>query len=104
MLAVLEHSGAAFRDRVVRRPDGRLLGSVRVGKLVAPSSSASDQLDRYRVGRVVHAVDVVTGTISRIVKTRAKPIGLSLDGSRLAWAENVGGRGTIRAIFLRGRG
>ena len=104
VLAVLMHSGAAFRIAWFDALDGRLLGSVRVGKLVAPQLAASDQLVVYRVGRVVHAVDVVTGTISRIVKTRAKPIGLSLDGSRLAWAENVGGRGTIRAIFLRGRG
>ena len=67
-------------------------------------AAASDQLVVYRVGRVVKGIDVVTGAISRLVTTDATPIGLSLEGSRLAWAENVRGQGTIRAVFLRGRG
>ena len=34
------------------------------------------------------------------VKTPVKPIGLSIERSRVAWAENVGGRGRIRAVFV----
>jgi hypothetical protein len=33
-----------------------------------------------------------------------RPIGVSLAGSRLAWAENVNGHGRIRALYVNGRG
>jgi len=37
-------------------------------------------------------------------RAAAAPIGLSLEGGRLAWAENVNGSGRIRALYVRGHG
>ena len=39
-----------------------------------------------------------------LVKTAATPIGLSLEGSRLAWAENLKSGARIRALHLSGHG
>jgi hypothetical protein len=35
-----------------------------------------------------------------VARAAGTPIGLSLQGDRLAWAENVNGSGRIRAITL----
>jgi hypothetical protein len=32
---------------------------------------------------------------------RATPVGLSIAGTRVAWAENVRGRGYVRAVGVR---
>jgi hypothetical protein len=104
VLAVLVRAGSALSVVWFDATSGRRLGRVRVSRHAAPELAASDQDVVYRVGRVVHAVDVDTREISRVVQTRTTPIGLSLEGSRLAWAENIRGRGWVRAIFLRGRG
>jgi hypothetical protein len=37
----------------------------------------------------------------RLAAARVVPVGLSIEGKRVAWAENVGGRGRIRAVYLR---
>jgi hypothetical protein len=38
-----------------------------------------------------------------VAETVGAPIGLSLEGNRVAWAENVKGRGRIRALNLSAR-
>jgi hypothetical protein len=42
--------------------------------------------------------------VTTLTEAAGTPIGLSLEGTRLAWAENVGGRGRIRALLVAGRG
>ncbi|HET7568584.1 MAG TPA: hypothetical protein VFJ91_11360 [Gaiellaceae bacterium] len=104
LAALVESHG---RKRVVwfDAEDGTRLGSIRVPAGTAPELAANDQVVVFRVGRVVRAADVDTRKVRTLVKTSSRPIGLSLAGSRLAWAENRrGGKAEIRAIFLRGRG
>ncbi len=50
----------------------------------------------YRVGRSIY----VLGRRAPVAVASSEPIGLSADGSRLTWAENVAGRGRIRALTL----
>ena len=66
--------------------------------------SANDQLAAFRVGRFLHVLTFDTGHSRTVAQIVGRPIGVSLEGSRLAWAENIRGRGRIRAVFVSGRG
>jgi hypothetical protein len=77
---------------------GRLLGSVAVPRATSPALSATDRFVVFRVGRSIRALDVAGGLVRRLGIAAAPPIGLSVEGSRVAWAENVHGRGRIRAL------
>jgi len=83
---------------------GKLSGSVAVPSATSPELTASDQLIVFRVGRSIRAANVATHHVTTLTEAAGTPIGLSLEGTRLAWAENVGGRGRIRALFVAGRG
>ena len=82
------------RTRLGRRPGRRRRKSV----------SANDQIAVFRVGRFLHVLTFATGHSRTVAETVGRPIGVSLEGSRLAWAENVNGRGRIRALYVNGRG
>lgn len=78
--------------------DGTPAGSVHVPVATAPTIAASESLIVFRVGRSIRAVDLKTKRVRTVATAAATPIGLSVSGTRIAWAENVGGRGRIRAI------
>ena len=105
VLAVLEHTS---RGPLIEWFDaahgGQRLGAVRVPQGTADEVSASDQLIAFQVGRSLRAIDVATHGVRVLAEAASTPIGLSLEGSRLAWAENVKGQGRIRALFVDGRG
>lgn len=104
VLALLERDGPTTRVAWYSPLDGAPLGGVRVPPRTSAHLTASDRLVVYRVGRAVYGIDVATGRVRKLVETAAAPIGLSLEGSRLAWAENVRGRGRIRALLVAGPG
>jgi hypothetical protein len=79
---------------------GHQLGSVRVSRKAGTHLSATGQVIVYRVGRTVRAIDVATSTTRTLVTAPVKPIGLSLDGDRLFWAENIRGKGRIRSLSV----
>lgn len=104
VLAVLERTqGGALVEWFDPSRGGNRLGVVSVPD-TATDLSTSDQLIAFRVGRSLRVIDIATGTVRTLATAASTPIGLSLEGSRLAWAENVDGRGRIRALFLDGRG
>ena len=59
---------------------------------------ASDRYVVFRVRRSVRVLDAATGKARRIATAAGRPIGLSIEGARIAWAENVHGHGRIRAL------
>jgi hypothetical protein len=79
-------------------------GSVPVAVATSPTLTASDQLVVFHVGRSIRAVEIATGRVRALVTAGAPPIGLSLEGSRLAWAENRKHGARIRAYYVNGRG
>jgi len=105
---VLSHSRVAIlvrregRRRIELRVarNGALTRSVPVPRSISPSISIADRALVFGVGRVIHLLDGVTGRTSAIGSAASRPIGLSIEGKRVAWAENVRGRGRIRAIML----
>jgi Tol biopolymer transport system component len=54
----------------------------------------------YRTGKTIRTVDARTLKTAVLARATAEPVGLSVSGRRVAWAENVAGRGRIRAIML----
>lgn len=103
-LATLERTALGLRLAWYARDTGAPIGSVPVPRATAPELTANDQVIVFRVGRSIRAVDETTHAIRTLGRAGATPIGLSLEGSRLAWAENVHGRGRIRALYITGRG
>jgi len=99
-LAVLARSKGRLHVSWYDAASGRRLGSLAVPPRATPQLAASDRVVVYRVGRLITGIDLVSGRAHRLVKAAATPIGLSLEGTRLAWAENVRGTGRIRALSL----
>lgn len=83
---------------------GTPIGAVDVPPATALDVSANDQVAVFRTGRFLHVLTFATGHSRTVAETVGAPIGVSLAGSRLAWAENVKGHGRIRALYLNGRG
>lgn len=75
------------------------------GSAVAPAQTATalsvgDKAIVFRVGRSIRTANLSTGKVQTVAKAVSTPIGLSVVGTRVAWAENVDGRGRIRALTL----
>ena len=83
---------------------GKRLGSIPVPATTAAELSATDQLVVFRNGRTIRSLNLETRKVTTLARAAATPIGLSLEGSRVAWAENVKGRGRVRALYVKGRG
>jgi hypothetical protein len=103
VLATLERTPGGLTLAWYSATTGTGLGSVAVPAATAPSIGANDQIAVFRVGRFLHVLTFATGHSRTVAETVGRPIGVSLEGSRLAWAENIRGRGRIRALFVNGR-
>jgi hypothetical protein len=104
VLALLEQVKSGRHLAWYDTATGALRGDVPVPADTSPELTANDQEIVFRVGRSIRAASVATRAIRTLTKAASTPIGLSLDGTRLAWAENVDGRGRIRALVLSGKG
>jgi hypothetical protein len=100
VLALMERDRGETRIAWYDPAGGILLGSVRVSSSASTRIAAGDSAIVYRVGRVLRAIDVMTGQTRTLVTTPVTPVGLSLDGDRLLWAENLRGKGRIRSLGL----
>jgi hypothetical protein len=103
LLATLERTPLGLRvawyDRATGSPSGG--GSVPVSRRAASTLAASDTAIVYRVGRAIRAVATATHAGRAVARAASTPIGLSREGRRLAWAENLGGSARIRTLELR---
>ena len=100
VLAVLGRSSGRLVLSWYDSNTGKQLGTLRLPPGAAPMLSVSDSTIVFRVGRSIRVVAVHGKRVRTVARATATPIGLSITGSRIAWAENVGGRGRIRAITL----
>ncbi|HEY5099549.1 MAG TPA: hypothetical protein VII54_05815 [Gaiellaceae bacterium] len=100
VLGVLGRSGGRLVLGWYALPTGRPLGTLRLPLGASPNLSVGNSAIVFRVGRSIRVVDVHTKRIRTVAKAAGTPIGLSIADDRVAWAENVAGRGRIRAITL----
>jgi dipeptidyl aminopeptidase/acylaminoacyl peptidase len=80
------------------RRSGARLATRRVPRGAAPELSAAGPNVVFRTGRTIWLVR--PHGLVRLAVAQATPVGLSIEGRRVAWAENAGGRGRIRAVTL----
>ena len=79
---------------------GKLAGSVPVAAGTSAEISASSRAIVFHSGRSIRIVSVRTHKVRTVAHATTAPIGLSIEGTRIAWAENVGGTGRIRALSV----
>jgi hypothetical protein len=70
-------------------------------RLAAQDLSIAGDKVVFRVGREIRLVDATTLRSRRVATAARRPIGLSIEGNRIAWAENSARGGRIRAIRIR---
>jgi hypothetical protein len=101
LTAVLVTYPDATRIERYATRSGALLAATEV-----PRSTGALDVSRgtvvFSVNRSIRVLEHATGNIRRLITTRADPIGLSIEGTRVAWAVNAKRRGLIRAIDLGG--
>ena len=64
-----------------------------------PRVGISDVKIVYRVKKAIKVLDARTGALTPLAVAKASPIGLGIEGRRVAWAENVNGRGRIMSLI-----
>ncbi len=79
---------------------GKLIGTTLVPKTTASTLSVSKAGTVYRVGSKIYLI-AAAGTSKLVWTAGGTPIGLSIEGKRIAWAENVKGRGRIMTLTIR---
>jgi hypothetical protein len=99
-LAVLGRSAGRLVLDWYDATSGKPLGTLKLPPGAAPTLSVGDRTIVFRVGRSIRAVAIHGKRVRPVAKAGGTPIGLSIVGNRIAWAENVGGRGRIRAVTL----
>jgi len=98
-VAVLVDRGRVRRIELRDIRTGALRRNVAVSRNAA-NMSAAGRTVAYSVGRHLYVLDAQTFRIRRLARAAHAPIGLSIEAKRIAWAENVRGRGAIRAVYL----
>jgi hypothetical protein len=101
VLATLERSPdgslrIAWYDRATGMPEG----SVPVAAATSPELAAGDEDIVYRVDRTIRDVDTSAARARTLTRAGSTPVGLSIEGRRVAWAENLKGTARIRALYL----
>ena len=99
-LAVLARRSGKLHVSWYEADSGRRLGSVPVPQRTSAQLTASDRVVVYHVGTLIEGIDLASHRAHKLVRAGSRPIGLSLEGTRLAWAENNKGTGRIRALSL----
>ncbi|HEY2372845.1 MAG TPA: hypothetical protein VGH82_09875 [Gaiellaceae bacterium] len=101
VLATMERTPIGTRIAWYNPLTGTAIGSAPVATAAAPELTVSDKYVVFRIGLSVRSIDITTGRIRTIARAASTPIGLSLVGTRLAWAEDLkNGGGRVRALYL----
>jgi hypothetical protein len=101
-VAAIVRSGRQARVEWYSARSGEARGSVDVDPAVTDTIDVSGRTVVLARGMRIFAVDTALRRLRELSTSNSKPIGLSIEGTRVAWAENVGKeRGSIRAVTVR---
>jgi len=75
-------------------------GTFSAPRYTAPELSVAGMNVVFRAGKTIYLLNGRRRSERILASAGSTPIGLSIEGRRVAWAESVGYRGRIRAIFL----
>ena len=99
-VAVLVRSGQKARVDWYRANSGRRVGTAPVARTVADTLGVSQRAVVLQSGHTIFGLDLTSGRMSVLAQARSEPMGLSIQGTRVAWAEKSGSRGAIRAVTV----
>ena len=101
VVAVLVRKGPVKRIERYDNGTGALLGATRVPSRVADDLAIAGRTIVYRVGRAIWLLDAISGKTRLVHTASATPLGLSIEGRRLAWAEDfAGNRARIQLMVV----
>lgn len=99
-VAVIVRSGKEARVEWYSAQSGKPLDASSVPRDVADAVDVSGSTIVLRRGKTILAVDAGTGQVRELARANSTPVGLSIEGARVAWADTSGGRGSIRAVTV----
>ena len=99
-VATLERTTLGLRVAWYTRGTGAPAGSVPISGKAAAQLTATDKTIVYRVGRSIRSVDIDSHALKTLARAAATPIGLSIEGNRLGWAENLKHEARIRTLTV----
>jgi hypothetical protein len=76
-------------------------GSFRTAAAVPSNAGSLSVVGRnvvFATGHVIRRMDAKTGAVTVLAMTLRKPVGLTIEGRRVVWAENVRGSARLRAV------
>ena len=99
-VVVLARSGGEAQVAWYSARSGALLEASKVPRGVNDVVDVSGRTIVLRLGKTILAIDTRTGRVRELAQASSTPIGLSIEGTRVAWAENAKTRGAIRAVTV----
>lgn len=99
-LTTLERTASGPHIAWYDRATGLARGSTPVPASTSPDLSSTDRVAVFHVGRSIRTVARGAAKTRTLVRAGATPIGLSIEGRRVAWAENLKSTARIRALTL----
>jgi hypothetical protein len=99
-LVSLERMASGLRIAWYDRATAVARGSTAVPPATSPEISATDSLAVFHVGRSIRSVAPGSAKPRTLIRAAATPIGLSIEGRRIAWAENLKSTARIRALTV----
>jgi len=98
LAALVERTDGSLVVERYALPAGTLVSSATVNQRTDPRIDIGDKWTVYRVGRRVRLIGP-GGATRPLIHTAFSPIGLSIEGRRVAWATNGDGLHRIRAVL-----
>jgi hypothetical protein len=104
-IAVLLASGATERIEIYSRATRRLVRSVKVAGKTTSALSFSGRTVVFHAKRTIYALDTSSGRVRAIARAGRPPLGVTIEGSRVVWAENYpfgdrDARGRVKTLTL----
>jgi hypothetical protein len=99
-VAVLVKGFSGKRVALLDARTGRRMRQMPVASDTAPLLSAAGHRVVFVAGKSIQLIDARSGRITTIAQASVAPLGLSIEGRRVAWVENVRGRALIRALSV----
>lgn len=91
--------GGPLRIQLYNARSGQFLGSVSVPRETTAIAASGGRLV-LEARREIHLLDLETGRLRRVVEARSNPLGASVAGDRVSWAQNVDGLGYVRSLAV----
>jgi hypothetical protein len=99
-VVVLVRVGKQARVEWYSASSGKALGTKAVGPRASDRVDVSGHTIVFQQEKTILSLDTRTRKTLELARARSKPVGLSIEGGRVAWAENAANRGAVRSVTV----